>query len=514
MKKRFNNYTWGIAVALLFATMSCSKFEEINTDPEMPKVVNSSMISERIILGLANPPTQKSFMQPYMLTKQVAWTELPEGYQYNNLGEEESALTGLNDAQYMVDFAATDGLAKSYAGVMHVARAMLFYEGTMKLGDIPYNEALRGESEKIYFPKYDLQKDVFLGILDELEKADQLFQTGEKFKGDPVYAGNTLQWRKFANTFALNVLIQLSQKTADPDLKVKERFKKIVDAGVLFASNADNFQLTRSDKSGQTYPFYKVSNSFVIYPVVSSEIIEPLKLKKDRRLFYYAAPSALKIANGKLQNDFDAYVGVDHSLPFGDIADIVVTKDFSKLNDRYSELVTGEPTQQYSYAQFCFVMAEATARGWISGATVDWYKKGIEASMKFAADNTPNQDQYTHKMFIDANYINTATANYGQAFPQDTEKQIAEIILQKYLASYLQLSYTPYYDYRRTGYPAWKINPGSSGNSEAKNKIPVRWKYKEREYSYNAEHVKEAVKRQYEGQDGINKLMWILDPKK
>ncbi|CAM3851204.1 SusD/RagB family nutrient-binding outer membrane lipoprotein [Sphingobacterium prati] len=510
MKNRFNNYTWGIAVALLFATMGCSKFEEINTDPEMPKVVNSSMISERIILGLANPPSQKSFMQPYMLTKQVAWTELPEGYQYNNLGEEESSLTGLNDAQYMVDFATTDGLAKSYAGIMHLARAIRFFEGTMKLGDIPYREALQGESEKVYFPKYDLQKDVFLGILAELEKADQLFQAGDKFTGDPVYAGNTLQWRKFTNTFALNVLIQLSRKAADPDLKVKERFKKIVDSGVLFASNADNFQLIRADKSGQTYPFYKVSNSFVIYPMVSSEIINPLKQKKDRRLFYYAAPSALKVANGKQQNDFDAYVGVDPSLPFGDIADIVVTKDFSKLNDRYSELVTGEPTQQYSYAQFCFIMAEATARGWIGGAAVDWYKRGIEASMKFAADNTPNQDQYTHKMFMDATYISAAIATYGQEFPQEIEKQIAEIILQKYLASYLQLSYTPYYDYRRTGYPVWKVNPSSSMNSEATDKIPVRWKYKDREYNYNSENVKEAVKRQFNGVDDPNQSMWLL----
>ncbi|WP_312338026.1 SusD/RagB family nutrient-binding outer membrane lipoprotein [Sphingobacterium sp.] len=510
MKKRFNNYTWGIVAVSLFATASCSKFEEINTDPEMPKVVNSSMISDRIILGLANPSSQKSFMQPYMLTKEVAWTELAEGYQYNNFGEEESALTGLNDAQYMVDFATTEGLSKSYAGVMHLARAMRFFEGTMKLGDIPYQEALRGESDKIYFPKYDTQKNVFLGILSELEEADKLFQAGDKFTGDPVYAGNTQQWRKLVNTFALNVLIQLSKKTSDTDLKVKERFKRIVESGVFFSSNADNFQLTRSDKSGQTYPFYKVSNSFVIYPIVSSEIIDPLKIRKDRRLFYYAAPSALRLANGKQQSDFDAYVGVDVSLSFGDIGDIKKTTDYSKLNDRFTELVTGEPTQQYSYAQLCFVLAEASARGWIDAPAVEWYKKGIEASMKFTADNTPNQDQFTHKMPMDANYISGALTAYGQAFPQDAEKQIAEIIVQKYLASYLQLSYTPYYDYRRTGYPTWKINASSSMNSDAPTKIPARWKYKDREYNYNSENVKEAVQRQFNGIDDPNQLMWLL----
>ena len=130
--------------------------------------------------------------------------------------------------------------------------------------------------------------------------------------------------------------------------------------------------------------------------------------------------------------------------------------------------------------------------------------------MKFAADNTPNQDQYTHKMFMDATYISAAIATYGQEFPQEIGKQIAEIILQKYLASYLQLSYTPYYDYRRTGYPVWKVNPSSSMNSEATDKIPVRWKYKDREYNYNSENVKEAVKRQFNGVDDPNQSMWLL----
>src|SRR5690606_4149120 len=99
--------------------------------------------------------------------------------------------------------------------------------------------------------------------------------------------------------------------------------------------------------------------------------------------------------------------------------------------------------------------------GWVAESSVNWYKKGIEAAMKFIADNTPNTAQYTHNMPLDANYINTAVATYGNQFPAVLEGQLEAIMTQKYLASYLQGRMTPYYDYRRTGYPKWKINPTS-----------------------------------------------------
>jgi hypothetical protein len=47
-------------------------------------------------------------------------------------------------------------------------------------------------------------------------------------------------------------------------------------------------------------------------------------------------------------------------------------------------------------------------------------------------------------------------------------------------------------------------------NSEAPTKIPVRWKYKDREYNYNSENVKEAVQRQFNGIDDPNQLIWVL----
>lgn len=489
---------------------SCSKFNEINTNPEATEKVNSSMIATRVILNLANQPTQKGFMMPYLLNKNIIWTEFVEGYQYNGFGSGSLSFTSINDIQFMVEFATSEKLAKSYEGLMYFARAYKFFEATMDLGDIPYKEALSGEKDKLYFPKYDTQKEVFIGILDELEKADKAFSEGEKFTGDPIFAGDINKWRKLVNSFTLNVLIQLSKKESDTDLNIKNKFQTILASKPIFTSNADNFQIIRSDKNGQQYPFYKVGNNFTIYPTMSTEVINPLKEKQDRRLFYYANPSAKKLTEGKTANEFDAYVGIDHSLSFDVITSIKNSNDYSKLNDRYMEIPTGEPTQQLSYSQLCFIIAEASLRGWVTESAVDWYKKGIEASMKFIYSNTPNSAQFHHNMPLDDTYINTYIQGLGNSFPSAKEAGIEEIILQKYLASFLQSEYFTYYDYRRTGYPKWKINPATSLNSESPNQVPKRWKYPASEFDYNTENVDEAVKRQFSGIDDINQMMWIL----
>ena len=48
------------------------------------------------------------------------------------------------------------------------------------------------------------------------------------------------------------------------------------------------------------------------------------------------------------------------------------------------------------YAEQNFILAEAALRTWITGDAAEYYKKGIEASMKFVADNTPDAQKYHH----------------------------------------------------------------------------------------------------------------------
>ena len=53
----------------------------------------------------------------------------------------------------------------AYRALNLFIRSYAFYETTMEMGDIPCSEALKGEGDGIFSPKYDTQEEVFLTIL-------------------------------------------------------------------------------------------------------------------------------------------------------------------------------------------------------------------------------------------------------------------------------------------------------------------------------------------------------------
>jgi hypothetical protein len=381
----------------------------------------------------------------------------------------------------------------------------------MRVGDIPYSDALKGKSKSnpIYKPKYDTQKEVFVGILNELDEANRLFNDGSNFEGHPVYDGDTKKWQKLVNTFELKVLINLNKKTDDSDLDVIQRFKDIVNNRPIFESNADNFQLVYSDKEGQRYPWNEQGNQFLQYSMISSFLIGKLKKRKDRRLFYYAQPSPVQLKNGKNAAEWGAYKGVNVAAPYDSIKRIASTDDWSNVNLRYVDRPEGEPTFLLSYAEMNFILAEAAARGWISGTGKNYYNKGITASMHFIKNNTPDESDYNHDMPITDSYINQYLKSPEVKYASSFNSRLKQIILQKYIMDFLQEPYNAYFEFRRTGYPKLPVNPKTNLNTD-KNKFPMRWKYSQDELDNNSDHVHKAINRQFGGNDSYNAIMWIL----
>jgi len=186
---------------VVIAAISCSKFDEINTNPNKPTQVSSAMLATNMILDITRDDIggQKGFMQPFLLGKYVTWGEGQEDNQYNKFGRTDfDRLTLLRNIPSMIAFAQTEETKTSYAGLGHFISAWQFFYTTMQVGDIPYTEAVKGESDGVIKPEYDLQKTVFLGILNELDSADVLFSQGADFDGDPVYGGSTDNWRRLS----------------------------------------------------------------------------------------------------------------------------------------------------------------------------------------------------------------------------------------------------------------------------------------------------------------------------
>lgn len=494
------------------ANSSCTgKFDDYNTNHNVTNKVTPAMLATDMILDIMELGGGKSSLYDNMLNKQIAWSEgSQEDDQYNRLGRVSfSTYTNFTNCQKMLMEAqsSAEAVQNSYKALAKFVKAYNLFHLTMKVGDIPYSESNAGEEGNIT-PKYDTQKEVMLQILEDLEEARTLFGQGEEFEGDPILDGNPAVWKKVTTAFELKVLINLSKKASDPDLKVQQRFAEIAASPDLMTSNADNFQLVYSNTAGQLYPLYQ--NNHTQYLMVSSTIIDPMKQLKDHRMFYYAAPADYQLENGKTEEDWEAYMGIDPSALQSDNNILHGEGKFCGPNQRYLQ-PEGEPIARISYMQQNFILAEGALRGWIDkNKASEYYKEGIRASMEFIAQYTPDKTEYHHNHPITDEYIQSYLEQPEIQLNGDFTHDLETILLQKYLGSYLQHPDNDcFYDNRRTGYPVLPLNPESNLNTDP-DKFPVRWMYPQDELDYNRTNVQEAIDRQYGGSDDFNQLMWIL----
>ncbi len=518
MKNKLPKYIMLLPLLAIIST-GCKKFDEINTNPNQTTEVSSGVLATTLILSITRNEISgtKGFMQSFLYGKYLTWGEGQENSQYNKIGRTNfDRITLLRNIKPMVDYATTEELRNAYSALGHFVRAWQFFLTTMQVGDIPYSEAVKGESDAIIKPKYDDQKTVFQGILNELDSANLLFSKAVAFKGDPIYDGDVDKWQRLTNTFQLYVLMNLYKKTSDAELSVTDRFKDIVANRPLMRNYNDNFALEYNSKAGQHYPWSNIPdgdnpNIKSNYAMVSATIINPLKALEDRRLFYYAKPSPVQIADGKLPSDYAAYIGAEPSNQFPVLQTMRVGRDYSDFNNRYILEVSAEPVGLLNYWDLQFVLAEATVRGWITGTPAQtYYAAGITSSMNFIMNYTKDIPDYTHDMPMDETYINAYPATAAVALSGSEEQQIEKIITQKYIAGFLHgFNYMAWYENRRTGYPEFILNPTSNLNTP-NTQFPVRWLYPSNELSYNTDNLDTAIKRQYDGNDNVNSVMWLL----
>ena len=467
------------------------------------------MLVTELILKIAEPEYGADFLSSGLLSQQIAYGDVLKEMQYGKLERENfNNYYSLTDCKNMVDLADDESKTIYQAFALFVKTYILYYS-TMRLGDIPYSEAMQGESLGNFKPKYDTQKEVFIQLLQDLENSYNLFSEATRsLDGDIIFEGDIEHWKKVVTVFRLKVLMSLSKKTDDTDLNVKDKFAKVVSTGKLMTSNDDNLKLTFSDEEGKRYPFCMKETNQTPFTIVTSMLIENLKALNDYRLFYYCAPS--KVKSDIDPSSYDAYLPVDASSPMAIVMAKYGAGEYCGFNKRYIDRTEGEPFNLLGYSEQELILAEAITRGWISGDASEHYQNGIYANMKFVADATPDNPEYHHNRKITDDYINSYLSQNTVKLTGDTEKDIEKIILQRYLASFLQYPYESYYNYRRTGYPKWNVNSETCLN-EIPTQFAQRWRYCEDEYNVNTEQVNEAVKRQFgDSGDTNNGIMWIL----
>lgn len=477
-----------VCLSLVIFLGACSKFEHFQTDPNK----TTQATPDLLLTNIATRAFKEVDLFAALASRQLVYTDGVNSSQYYNW---QRAGYGDYDALRQVLKMEQEAVRVNkpvYLALGKYFRAYFFMRLTLTFGDIPFSEALKGD-EGSFTPVYDRQEDIFLQVLDSLALAnEQLAGNPGDISGDVIFGGKVLQWRQLINTFSLRILMSLSLKEGNKKLNVKQRFSEIVNNPArypLMTGNADNGQLVFVDLQDNRYPYYNNNDIQTAY-YMEETFVNLLKGYKDPRLFSFAQKAPRSA--GLPDNDFNAYGGVKGSATIVENSARVVAGEASKIARRYYNSPVNEPGIALGYAELQFILAEAAARKWINGDADTYYKRGIEASMKFYNIAPGDIQAYLQQ----------------PAVQLQPGKELEGILKQKYIAFFMNSGWQLFYEQRRTGMPVFDV----SGDGVLNNKrVPRRWMYPENEVKdLNQQHAADAIKRQFPDGDNINGTMWLL----
>ncbi|PMD98125.1 SusD/RagB family nutrient-binding outer membrane lipoprotein [Siphonobacter sp. BAB-5405] len=375
---------------------------------------------------------------------------------------------GLNDYAEVIRL-GEQAKNPNYQAVGLIMRSWSFQVLTDLYGDIPYSQALN--IDQYLTPKYDAQKDVYTGLLNDLQKAVTLIDdTGASpISGDVVYKGNMKLWRKFAQSLRLRIALRIADRDAATAKTVISSLSKTD----LIAGNEETAQFTYLTSPNQN-PVNRDRETRDDYRV-SKTIVDKLVQLKDPRLSVYVNKTADYTPQG--------YIGVTNGLPADSAARLGFTKT-SKLGDYFT--AASAPAVFVNYAEVLFNLAEAAQRGFTSDDAATLYKQAVTASLQ----------QYRVTADEISKYLAQPSVAYDAA---NYKKSIGE---QKWLALFGE-SQESFAEWRRLDYP--QLKPAYAG--VLNGRMPVRLTYPTGEQALNNANYKAAVANQ--GADLLTTKLWF-----
>lgn len=508
-----NRYLTALALTLVLGMSSCDKdFEEINVNPNSPEVVSSALLLPTVIRSTTNEIAGRAWGYGNVVMQQTAKIQFTNEDRYNWGPQGNPYSTFYNALRDINNVIEISGAAdqQNYVAIAKILRANLFSFMTDAYGDLPYTEAIKAKND-VNYPVFDAQEIIYAGILRELEEANNLIgSTSEQVEGDILFSGNTMKWKKFANSLRLRILMRLSDRQ-NPSAAMQAILSN-PDQSPIFESNEDQAALQYLGDVPNQHPLYTTrSGSYDEYRL-SEKMEGVLKELNDGRLYAYAQPTNASGA-GIIGTEED-YQGVPNGLGDEEALQYSPSGDPAKGGSNYISRVgllwscsactslanpTGYQAVLMSYSELQFVLAEAREREFITtGAAADYYRKGIEASFEYYKDRYSmiNLPQIAEKLVVDEAYF----AQSGIAYEGTTDEKLSKIGKQKWLALFFT-GMEGWYDWRRTGYP--EIVPGPAAFI---NSVPVRYMYPGSAQALNEDNYKAAVARQ--GEDAITTRVW------
>jgi hypothetical protein len=461
---------------LLLSAVSCKKaLDESNVNPNASENAQPDYLLTAAIKSTSdtywgttnNMNSSLLFVQHW---SKIQYTD-PDRYIFANTDFQElwstsysRGIVNLNQIIKLADAQANP----NYKGVALVLRSWVFTLLTDAYGDVPYSQA--GDIDQYLLPKYDKQRDVYIGVLADLATAQASLSTsGKAIAGDVIYANSIASWKKFTNSLRLRIALRIADR--EPELARQVIAAIQAEGSGYISSNQENAQLVYKASPNQN-PISNLFDTRDDYRI-SKTIVDQLASTNDPRLPVFASKAAAT----------QLYTGVPNGLLTGDAAALGLTRT-SKPGAYFT--APAAPAVIMSYAEVLFDRAEAGARGFTAENAATLYGQAIDAS--FAQYGISATEAATYKALPSVTYD---AANY--------KKSIGN---QKWIALFGQ-GLEAFAEWRRLDYPL--LSPAVAGSLNGK--IPVRFIYPGTEQSLNPDNYKAAVANQ--GADLLTTKLWF-----
>lgn len=537
--------------AAVFALSSCSDkvYEEINTDPTKASQVNpASQLSYAELQMFGDMNYVDVFrLYTYAFTQHLmgCWNTTNYGGQHRMDDNEMSrpwnnlypaAMRNLTDA---IEQTKDDSTQVNINAALRIFRVYVGSLLTDYYGDVPFSEAGLGYITGNTQPKYDKQEDLYKFFFTELKAAAQKFDIkATAITSDPMFGGDISKWKLFANSLRLRYAMRISDVL--PDL-AKQEFNEALADGVMSSINDDacvkHLNVTYSfgqesykDFRGNALAKYFYGNDPANNPsYICQTFWKQLYDNNDPRtlrLCRFYIDDYISISTGEGRIDMtDAVVATQKANPASNVIYEIAPGEFSwdnwpsypdlpgsdlatevanvqaahpdfnpgsnprwlmpKLANNF--LQSDNPGMIMTYAEVCFLRAEAAVLGWTSDNAKDMYESGIRAAMDVLAK------YYECSVITDAEY-SAYIAQPAIAFGASAAQQKNQINTQAWILHFHNPA-EAWANIRRADYPALTPPTGAKNPLIDGTTIPVRFCYPLKEETYSKEAYQEAKDR-------------------
>ena len=547
--------------AIFFASCSDKVYEEINTDPTKADHVNAASqlsFAELQIFGDMNY-VDVHRLYTYAFTQHLmgCWNTTNYGGQHRMDDQEmgrpwtnlyPAAIRNLTDAIHQT--ASTP----EQTNVNAALRIFRVYVGSLLTdfyGDVPFSEAGLGYITGETKPKYDTQEELYRYFFTELKGASKLFDiNANAITSDPLFGGNIEAWKTFANSLRLRYAMRISDVL--PELAQQE-FQEAVADGVMSSAADDALvkhmkvsysfgQEAYKDFRGNAMSKYFFGNDPANNPTyICQTLWNQLYDNDDPRTsrlcrFYIDDFMAISTGDGRVDMT-DAVLATQAANPTTTIIYEIAPGEFSwdnwpsytdlpgsALATKVAEVQAAHPGYEpgnnprwlmpklannflrsdnpgvlMTYAEVCFLRAEAAVLGWTSDDAKAMYESGIRAAMDFLSNN------YDCAGITDAEYA-AYIAQPAVAFNAADAKEL--INTQAWILHFHNPA-EAWANVRRADYPAL-LPPAPGGKNPLIDgyDIPVRFCYPLKEETYSKEAYQAAKDRVVGGYSWHARLWW------